>query len=83
MKTPVNEESVCILLIPTKEPSTGNFETFFNYRQGFGSGGVRNRRDAPRNPHGDKKFLVKLQVPTIADNPIGILLYDETRAIQR
>jgi hypothetical protein len=77
--------SVVIDVVPTQLPEGApGVHMIMNMRQGAGSR-MSTVDEVSHNPHGAKRFLIKVQVPQMGADmgTLPLMIYDEPRAMQR
>jgi hypothetical protein len=77
------DEGPASVLIPVVAGGTPIAVTLLNTRQGLGAGRPGMTDAVPKNPHGGRRFLIKVQVPLSGGGELPMMVYDEPRALTR
>jgi hypothetical protein len=70
------------VVIPVVAGGTPIAVTLLNLRQGLGAGRPAMTDAVPKNPHGGRRFMIKVQVP-LGGGDLPMMVYDEPRAMQQ
>jgi hypothetical protein len=76
-------DSSASVVIPVVAGGTPIAVTLLNTRQGLGAGRPGMTDAVPKNPHGGRRFMIKVQVPLSGGGELPLMVYDEPRALTR